>query len=267
MQMSDSMLKELRATKPAAPDGLRERVRAIAATEPQREPFPARLRSRFEWRRLVLVAPVTLVVAVAAAGVIGLTRGDGADTGQQAASGEAASTTALRRQAAPTEDSAKTFGGATAPPPGVVPPSPGRLQRYEAELRLRVADVEALSSATKRAQQIATTLGGHVASLSYDAPAEGVGAAQITLRVPTSRIQSAVAQLSDDSYLDLTDALKAAFRSVSNAMPGSASVMVLPKMPGTRPSMLWTTRVGVPRSLTTFWNSRSTAAGSAASQA
>ena len=78
------MQKELRAAKPAAPDELRERVRAIAATTPQRAPFLA----RFEWRRLVLVAPATLVVAVAAAGVIGLTRGDGTDLNERSAAGQ-----------------------------------------------------------------------------------------------------------------------------------------------------------------------------------
>ena len=55
----------------------------------------------------------------------------------------------------------------------VVPPAPGQLQRYEAELSLRVDDVEALSNATKRAQQIARGHGGSVASLQYDAPSRG----------------------------------------------------------------------------------------------
>jgi capsule polysaccharide export protein KpsE/RkpR len=77
-----------------------------------------------------------------------------------------------------------------------VPPVPGQLQRYEAELRLRVDDVEGLSDATKRAQRIAQQHGGSVASLQYDAPSEGVGAAQITLRVPTAKVQSAMSQLS-----------------------------------------------------------------------
>ena len=73
---------------------------------------------------------------------------------------------------------------------------PGQLQRFEAELSLRVDDVDALSDATKRAQQIARQHGGSVASLSYDAPSEGVGAAQITLRVPTAQVQGALAELS-----------------------------------------------------------------------
>ena len=200
--MSDSMLKELRATKPAAPDELRDRVRAIAATEPQREPFLARLQSHFEWRRLVLVAPVTLVVAVAAAGVIGLTRSDTpAVSGEAAPAARDTATTLDRLRGAPTEDSFGTTKSAAPPATsgaaGAVGPTPGRLQRYQAELQIKVDDVEALSSATKRAQQIAASLGGHVTALSYDAPAEGVGAAQITLRIPTVRIESAVAQLSE----------------------------------------------------------------------
>src|SRR5688572_23355765 len=92
--MSEPLLKELRAAKPAAPEELRERVRVIAASEPDREPFLARLRwPRLHWNRLVLVAPATLLVAVAAAGVIGLTRGDVAGGDEQAASGETALTT------------------------------------------------------------------------------------------------------------------------------------------------------------------------------
>jgi hypothetical protein len=84
---------------------------------------------------------------------------------------------------------------AAPPPTGLVAPTPGTLQRFEAELSLKVDDVEALSDATKRAQRIALDHGGSVASLSYDAPAAGIGGAQITLRIPTNRVQSALAQL------------------------------------------------------------------------
>jgi hypothetical protein len=62
-------------------------------------------------------------------------------------------------------------------------------------------------------------------------------------------------------------ALNAALRMVWNAISGSASTMLLRKMPGTRPSMLCTTSRGVPRSRATLANSCSTAAGSLASQA
>jgi hypothetical protein len=198
--MSETLLNEIRATKPEAPSALRERVRALAAQEPARAPFLA----RFEWKRLVLVAPAALVVAVIAGSVIGLTRDDivKGGGGEIAASG-AATTTATPERAFPQRSDAQrdALKGLAVPPATAnsgapVPPVPGQLQRYEAELRLRVDDVEALSSATKRAQQIAIQHGGSIASLQYDAPAEGVGAAQITLRVPTARVQSAMSQLS-----------------------------------------------------------------------
>jgi len=198
--MSERLLNEIRATKPAAPPALRERVRTLGEQEPTRAPFL----SRFEWRRLVLVAPAALVVAVVAAGVIGLTRDDVVQGGgDQMASSAGATTTATWDSAEiqRSEPQRGTLKGLAAPPAtdnlgAPVAPVPGQLQRFEAELRLRVDDVEALSSATKRAQRIALQHGGSVASLQYDAPVEGVGAAQITLRVPTARVQSAMAQLS-----------------------------------------------------------------------
>ena len=73
---------------------------------------------------------------------------------------------------------------------------PGQLQRFEAELGLRVDDVDALSDATKQAQQIARDHGGTVSSLSYEAPGEGVGTSQITLRIPTAEVEAALAELS-----------------------------------------------------------------------
>jgi hypothetical protein len=205
--MSDQLLNEIRTTKPEAPSALRERVRALAAQEPARAPFLA----RFEWRRLVLVVPAAALVAVAAAGVIGLTRDDvvRGDDGLVAAPVTSPSSAGATEEGAPARGfpSAEPYNAdrealkSLATPPttadsAVVPPVPGQLQRYEAELRLRVDDVDALSDATKRAQRIALQHGGSVASLQYDAPSEGVGAAQITLRVPTTRVQSAMTQLS-----------------------------------------------------------------------
>jgi hypothetical protein len=195
--MSETLLNELRAARPAAPPLLRERVRALAAQEPARAPFLARL----DWRRLVLLAPATVAVALVAGTVIGLTRGD-VTADERAAKGGGADATAASPSLATPSTSLESAGSAEAPPAtlgdtgGIVPPAPGQLQRYEAELRLRVDDVEALSDATKRAQQIALRHGGSVASLQYDAPAAGVGGAQITLRVPTERVQSALSQLS-----------------------------------------------------------------------
>src|SRR5262245_58608515 len=73
--MSEQLFHELRAARPVASAALRERVRSLSAEEPAREPFFARL-GFLSWRRVVLVAPATMAVALVAAGVIGLTRGD-----------------------------------------------------------------------------------------------------------------------------------------------------------------------------------------------
>jgi uncharacterized protein DUF4349 len=104
----------------------------------------------------------------------------------------------LESQANPVMPAQDSDAATKAAPPsaGVVGPTPGTLQRFEAELSLKVDDVEALSNATKSAQRIAAEHGGSVASLSYEAPSQGVGGAQITLRIPTNRVESALAELS-----------------------------------------------------------------------
>jgi hypothetical protein len=199
--MSETLLNEIRATRPEAPSALRERVRALSVQESAREPFLDRVRFTWGWKRAVLAVPATLVVALLAAGVIGLSR-DGAGGDEQAASSPASdagsnratitpSTALESSEAAP--PSTKAAGDAAG---GAVAPVPGQLQRFEAELSLRVDDVDALSDATKQAQQIARDHDGSVASLQYDAPSEGVGAAQITLRIPTAEVQGALAELS-----------------------------------------------------------------------
>ena len=204
--MSETLLNEIREARPAAPAALRERVRALSVQEPVREPLLDRIRPTWGWRRLVLVAPATVAVALVAGSVIGLTRGDvRSKGGEEAASG--GGTTAL--QTFDRDDAATPESSAASPPiqralqptakdaatGEAVAPVPGQLQRYEAELSLRVDDVNALSDATKRAQRVALEHGGSVASLQYDAPAQGVGAAQMTLRIPTARVQSALAEL------------------------------------------------------------------------
>ena len=198
--MSESLMRELRAAKPAAPSELRQRVRALAAAEPARRPFLA----RFEWRRFVLVtAPATVVVALVAATVIGLSRDDVSGGGDQAASGVA--TRELTPDIATTLESASAPNAvkiAPAVPPAAadtgaaIAPDPTRVQRYQAELQLRVENVDELSAATQKAQRIASQLGGNVTSLSYNAPRGGTGSANIVLRVPIERVQSAMTQLS-----------------------------------------------------------------------
>ena len=197
MSPSEPLLNEIRAARPVASEGLRERVRLVAAQAPAREPLHARLLDRLDLRRFVLVAtPATLVVAVVAAGLIGLTRpderaGDGSSAVDPTTVAESSAGSAGQNL-----DSARESAPAQQAPGDAIAPSPGRLQRFDAQLDLRVEDLGELSAATQRAMRVARSLGGHVQSVSYDAPSAGIGSAQLTLRVPIARVQSALVQLS-----------------------------------------------------------------------
>src|SRR5258707_6790437 len=70
---SAELITALQAARPAATDTLRDRVRAIAAAEPARQPSPLAWLSRLSPRRFALVAvPATAVVLLGTAGVVGL---------------------------------------------------------------------------------------------------------------------------------------------------------------------------------------------------
>ena len=73
--------------------------------------------------------------------------------------------------------------------------SAARLQRYEATLRLRVENVDSLSSATKRAMALARSLGGYVGQVQYATHAGKRGSARVVLRVPVGSVQAALARL------------------------------------------------------------------------
>src|SRR5687768_925038 len=106
--MSETLLNEIRATKPEASSALRDRVRALSVQQPAREPFLDRFRFTWGWRRLVLAVPATAVVALVAAGVIGLSR-DGAERDEAASGGSASA--------------GQTFNAATADSEAASPPA------------------------------------------------------------------------------------------------------------------------------------------------
>ena len=196
---SSEVLEQIRLSRPSAPTELRQRVRTLAATEQQ----PSRLAQlgRLRPRRLALVAgPAFAVLAVATAGAIGLAR-SGSENGAQAVAREATRTQPLQahgQAATPQTDSAAPSGGAEssaklAPAP---PPSAGRLQRYEASLRLRVESADDLSDATQKALRLTQQLGGFVVSLQTNVPEQGTSGASLVVRVPRERVQQAIVGLS-----------------------------------------------------------------------
>ena len=192
---SAELISELQAARPAAPDALRERVRGLAARQPDpsRSPFAG-----FSLRRLSAVAlPAAAALALAAAGAIGLSRSG--DEGNVAVNyGEAPTRESTPSQApSPSAAQDNALGKARAGTAGApaVGPVAGRPQRFSAQLTLEVADSDALSEATQRALQVTRSLGGYAVSVSYGT-AEETGTSSLVLRVPTGKVQDAIARLS-----------------------------------------------------------------------
>jgi hypothetical protein len=169
----------LRAHAPHAPESLRTQVLAL---EPRRAPS----------RRLVLVLALALVAAVAAAIVHGLV-----------SSGPKQQQTALyrnvpaeRKALAPTVHGSSGAGSGPAtqttstwaPALPSVAGAPTRLQHTDAALDVRVKDV---ASATTRATQVATSLGGYAQSVNYSSG----GSSFLDLRVPAQNVKTAISRL------------------------------------------------------------------------
>ena len=189
---SAEIASELRASRPVAGDTLRQRVRAIAATPPQRrQPFGARLRSRR--LSLVLIPAAAGALALATAGAIGLERSGGNEVTLYTGDAPTVESTAQDAQAERESLAAPKLGGSPGAPTQAPSPTIGRAQRFTAQLSLEVEDAEALSAATQRALQVTQSLGGYVVSVTY-ATAEN-GTASMTLRVPTEKAQDAIVRL------------------------------------------------------------------------
>jgi len=186
---SADLTRELRAARPVAGDALRERVRAVAATQPKRRPSPF---ARFSPRRLALVVvPAAAVIVAAVAGVSALV---GSEQPQRLADTPLATESATVAQDAAGSALAPSAKAGAATSETAPSPTQDRAQRYSAQLTISVKDNDALSEATQSALTTARRLGGYVVSVQY-ATAE-TGAASMTLRVPTARVQDALVSLS-----------------------------------------------------------------------
>lgn len=215
MTTQADVTRELRASRPLAPDALRESVRRIVTAEPPPRPaYGARLAALLpRTRRSFLVLVPTAAVAVAlAAGLVQLARPDGpvaevAAPAERARPEKSSATTSpsmpsaaatengaldgLAQRGAPALPAAKSGAAAS----GLPAPAPDRAQRTSVSLALEVADADALSIATRRAISATRALGGYLVSVSYGSSTGG--AATLVARVPSDRVQDAIAQLSD----------------------------------------------------------------------
>jgi hypothetical protein len=191
----EQLASELRASRPITPERLRNRVEALAHVKPEpRREWSFRLPSR-----PVAVALVALAIlgSFIAAGVTGL----GGSNGNRKVAGQLGERGAARAPSVTTE----AFGSAAAPRAGqpvpswgpylkdsALPPAHGRLQQYDAALTLRVWDSDQLSSRTQQAMRVTRSLGGYVASASFDVPGRQ-GTSTLVLRIPIDRVQRALA--------------------------------------------------------------------------
>jgi hypothetical protein len=193
---SDAILAELRGL-PGAPETLRERVLALPEPQPR---FSWTL-PRIDVRRFLLVAaPAILALGVGSAVVHGLFA-DGTRTSQSLSYAQTvqraekspqrpAHSRALAPGVSHAAAGGAAFGAKTAANPtalDALPPATTRLNKYEAWLRVRVAE-DLLSKATTRAMQIARGYGGYVASVDMNTPGKS-GSSSLVLRVPVTKVE------------------------------------------------------------------------------
>jgi len=188
---SDAIFTELRGMR-GAPETLRERVLAL----PEPQPRVSWSLPRLDFRRFALVAaPAVLALGLGAAALHGVVSG-GSSSRPVAVDGNPP-TWEVAPNVTHSASSGAAFGAgrAKAAPQALssLPPSSTRLNKYEAWLRVRVAD-DRLSSATTRAMQIARAYGGYVALVDMNTPGNK-GTASLVLRVPVTRVEDAVLRL------------------------------------------------------------------------
>src|SRR5207247_1585131 len=83
------------------------------------------------------------------------------------------------------------YGSVLAPnvrAPAIPTPNPVRHQDYEADLRVRVKDLDTLGQKTAQAMRVTQQLGGYVASLSQSTTAGQPGEADLALRIPVAHV-------------------------------------------------------------------------------
>ncbi len=192
-ELSPELAAMLRASRPEAPAELRSRVREIAALDAATT-APIWSRLRLPSRRMALVVmPVAAALALASAGVLGLARSDAPTT--EASRNPVYSTESAEKGALESTDSA-----APAPSQGATAADTARAQaddraqRINATMTVEVADSDGVADTAQKAIALTQRLGGHVVT-SNVATGEGANAA-LTLRVPVTRVQEAIAGLS-----------------------------------------------------------------------
>jgi hypothetical protein len=222
----EALVSALRASAPAAPESLRQRVLEGASA-------PHRRRSRRQ-RLLFVVVPAAVVLAVGAALVRGfVSSGSHPSTAAHSAPLRAGASKTVRREGAPqtvTTPAAGLADAAARPSaqskrilPGKNTGTLSSLHSYSQgkapervfkgsfdqavtiprnRLVHAVASLEVgvkgskLSQATNEASQIVGSFGGYAQSVRFESSHQGGGSAVLALRVPVQKAQAAIAKLS-----------------------------------------------------------------------
>jgi Domain of unknown function (DUF4349) len=189
----EGLVRQLRAAAPPAPPSVRERVRTLR--EPERR--------RFAWRPALVALPIAAAIV---AGAFGLSRGGSSGGDAESAGAEATSTVPFAtggESHAELDALSPRDGRAVAPPAlesaqlgAADSAAGGRAQEWDVALELRVRDNDRLSDASADAIRTTRELGGFVVS-SNVSTRERSGEARLVLRVPSRRIQDAIARLSE----------------------------------------------------------------------
>jgi Domain of unknown function (DUF4349) len=193
----DELVAALRAEIPPTPVSLQDRVAEVTAAPPDEPRVTAR-------RILAFAAPAVAGLSLAVAVAVGLNsaiEGGGAPLESAGTASESQPPPTTR---SPQLESARRT--APAPPAltaedaqrqSAAPVAPGgRAVDYHSSLTLLVDGTEELSSTTQDALRTTRRLGGYVVSVEYTTPEPGEGTASVRLRIPVSRVQAAIVQLS-----------------------------------------------------------------------
>lgn len=183
------LVAELRAIPTGTPAQVRERVRALG--EPQVGPGLWERIAVIPWRRALLVlAPACVLGLLAAAVVHGLVNSGPKAEAVATVHGEAAQGVAGPKRSPVAPSTAGSFDSE------LPSPSTGRHQDYQGSMTLRVADLDALTSRTNEAMRIVREAGGYVASVQQSTAAGQPGRSDLVLRIPISRVEGTLVQLS-----------------------------------------------------------------------
>ena len=181
------LAEKLRAAPPRPSDDLRERVRAISLTAP-----PSPRRRDLPPRRLAFVLAL-VALAVVAGVAVGLR---GSDESRETTSDRGA------LEASPTRIPGPAVGEPEASERSALsmtfaPGANRRLQQYQAQLRVRVRNLDRLGDATQQAMRTTRSLGGYVVVADYGAATRRNGESLLVVRVPVGRVQQAIFRFSD----------------------------------------------------------------------